>query len=161
MVFFEAFRHIILGGDMSEQKEIPYAKEETITKFNQLAVFCLENIMPQNVPVKVFTKALQAAVIISPDWMIQTGGPFFYRYRQQITDSNVEFFYAFDYERQGKDIAKLLKGSGVSLVKLVIETIRENAMQYYKSNPENTMKIVTKLLSLYCQYALSDRAELK
>lgn len=130
-------------------------------KFESLCDFSLEELLGETILVKVFSRIVKTLVRAKhdPEWYIKAAGPFFWKYRVQIEQRDINYFINHDYHEQREDWILLTNGHGVAIADAVLAAIKSNLSRFQREDPHLVVATTDCMLRLYAQYLIICRNE--
>lgn len=132
-------------------------QDQIAKRFYDLCNFIVEKYTT-DIPTKfkVFLTILKNVQKLTPHYAIKTTGPFFWKFKDQISEGNVDWIHDYDFEKQMEDWEKILnKFPTIVSKKLekITESVRDNIKIIAKDVPPEKGALLSQhLLKWYCSY---------
>ena len=130
---------------------------DIVERYNSIINKSFTSFFEQNTAFLIFKAALHATTVVNNKWIIESTGPFFFKYRNEITEKNVDFFLKHDYKDQMEDWLSITGKYGEYIAKEFVKNIKNSIQRSVDTNPDEIGEAVKELLSLYCKYVQYSR----
>jgi hypothetical protein len=124
------------------------------TKFTEVFNIGFD-LCEQNMITKIFRGLIKIKCSLDPHWLINEGGPFFFKYKEHVANKNIKFFTEeHDYESQKDNWCLIFGGHGRSQADAFAESLKKSLKIVYDNHPEDLKRCATALLKIYIDYLI-------